>query len=118
MPIKYIPSQDEQVKALIAQYGADLTPSDRTSLASFSQCESGFRQFDTDGGPFMSGYGTPDCGAFQINSAHWDGATATSSSVCVSLEANVKIAVSLYRMSGSHPWDNSKSCWNKPVPGW
>lgn len=113
------PVSDEfMVKTLVDHYAADLTAKDRTRLYGFTKCESDYTQFNTDGSPYMSGYGTPDCGAFQLNKVHWDGPTATSSIVCISLEANVKTAVDLYRKYGGQPWDNSKSCWNKPVPGW
>lgn len=112
--------QDERnaIDAIIARYGPDLSLSQRARLDSFAKCESGYVELNPDGSPFLSGYGTPDCGAFQINSIHWDAPDAAHASVCTSLEANVQVAVGLYRAAGAQPWENSAKCWNKPVPGW
>lgn len=106
------------VEALIDHYAADMTAQDRAKLNSFAKCESGYTQFNTNGTPYLSEYGTPDCGVFQLNKVHWDGKTPATSLVCTSLEENVKAAVALYRKEGSRPWNPSRTCWDKKVPGW
>lgn len=112
------PAGKAAVDALIAQYAADLTRAQRAKLSSFALCESGYTQLNDDGSPYMSGYGTPDCGVFQINKVHWDAPVPAHNAVCTSLDENVKVAVQLFRESGAQPWENSRACWAKPVPGW
>jgi hypothetical protein len=104
------------IEALIKKLGPELTENEHTQLSAFSLCESNYTQFESDGSPLVNR--SQDCGAFQINKVHWNGETATSSSVCVSLEENAREAIVLYKTFGADPWNASKSCWDKPVPGW
>lgn len=59
-----------------------------------------------------------DVGLFQINEKYHL-AQARKMGIDIYSEAgNIEYAMWLLKKEGTQPWSASKSCWNKPVPGW
>lgn len=114
----FVPDDSQAIDATVDQYATDLSAADRARIKAIAFCESGDNQFDDDGKPLYSGYGTPDVGAMQINIVHLATAIKAGYDIVNSTADNVRFGISLYREEGSGPWKSSRACWDKPVPGW
>jgi hypothetical protein len=85
-------------------------PEQPDEMIKIARCESGLRQFNTNGSVLVSK--TSDKGIYQINQVHWENAKALGYDIDT-IEGNLKYARYLYDASGTQPWYMSKHCWNK-----
>lgn len=94
------------VEARVRQYFAD-----SAVMVSIAKCESGFRQFNSDGTPLDGGSGGM-IGVFQIGRAVHDEYAKSIGLDINTLEGNLGYARYLYAKDGTDPWLSSFSCWN------
>jgi hypothetical protein len=98
------PHVSADVEARIRQYFADVPV-----MANIAKCESGFRQYGSDGLPlFDPSYSM--IGAFQVSAAHLPEALTMGMDV-TTLEGNMAYARYLYNAGGTDPWLDSFQCW-------
>ncbi|HET8574559.1 MAG TPA: hypothetical protein VFM02_00090 [Candidatus Paceibacterota bacterium] len=84
---------------------------DTPVLINIAHCESGFRQYTTDGQPFHGGAGGQMIGVMQLyGSIHEKAAQALGFDINT-LEGNLGYAKHLYEQQGTQPWTSSESCW-------
>lgn len=78
-----------------------------------ARCESGIKQFDTNGEVLRGVVNSKDVGIFQINE-RYHLATAESLEINIyKVEGNINFARILYEEQGTVPWNWSKKCWGK-----
>jgi len=75
---------------------------DVPEMVNIIECESGFRQFDSEGKPLASKTG--DYGIAQINEVHLKQAEKLGLDVLHSVEDNLKMARILYEIQGLNAW--------------
>ena len=80
-------------------------------LKKIAWCESGDRQFSSDGSVLRGRVHPYDVGRFQINTkVHLDTAQKLGFDVFTE-EGNLAYALYLFETQGTQPWNASKSCW-------
>ncbi len=78
-----------------------------------AECESHFKQFESDGSVHRGTIDNRDIGVMQINE-HYQGASANKANLNIyTLEGNTAFAKMLYKDQGTHPWNSSRGCWGK-----
>ncbi len=82
-------------------------------MISIAKCESGFRQFNTDGTVLSGGSGGM-IGIFQISSLHITKAVSLGFDI-TTVEGNIGYARYLYMTQSTDPWISSISCWNTAI---
>ncbi len=83
-----------------------------TPLMEVMRCESGGRQWGSDGSVLAGRVNPLDRGAMQIN-LRWNGDAARSMGYDVDTgEGNILYARWLYDKRGMSPWSASKKCWD------
>lgn len=98
----------ETVKEHVQAYFADIP-----IMAAISDCESHYRQFDTDGNVFRGAINNKDVGVMQVNEYyHLDEAKALGFDL-YTLQGNLDYARYLYNREGTDPWSSSEYCWSK-----
>ncbi len=98
------PHNSADVETRIRQYFADVP-----AMANIAKCESGFRQYGSDGLVlFDPSYSM--IGAFQVSAAHLPEALTMGMDV-TTLEGNMAYARYLYNAGGTDPWLDSFQCW-------
>ncbi len=98
---------NDDVEAKVRSYFADIPV-----MIPIAKCESGFRQFKSDGFPLMGGAGGTMVGVFQISSGvHASYAKSLGMDIDM-LDGNLAYAKYLYQKEGTGPWLSSFSCWN------
>lgn len=75
-------------------------------------CESGFRQFDTNGNVLRGGYNPKDVGVFQINEQYHKEAATKIGINLETIDGNLEYAKKLYDAEGTKPWQASAHCWS------
>lgn len=94
---------EKQVRAFFAK-----TP----VMIEIARCESKFRQYTDSGSVLRGGYNSGMIGVFQFyETIHLKAAAALGFNLAT-LEGNLGYAQHLYTISGTEPWNSSKSCWN------
>ena len=81
-------------------------------LVKVAQCESNFRQFDTDGQVLRGVANAFDVGVMQINEKYHLERSENMGMDIHSLTGNLEYARALYNDSGTAPWSASKPCWS------
>lgn len=85
--------------------------SDASLMAEIARCESGFRQFNSNGNPLDGGAGGM-IGLFQINAGvHAKYAKSINMDI-YTVDGNLAYARKLYQEEGTNPWLSSFSCWH------
>ena len=78
-----------------------------------AKCESGLRQFNSDGSVLRGVVNSKDVGIFQINEFyHLDSSTKMGIDI-YSIDGNIEYAKHLYETQGLKPWGWSRWCWNE-----
>ena len=78
-----------------------------------ANCESGVRQFNSDGSVLQGKLHPPDTGVFQINKkVHLETAQKLGYDLDTSL-GNIGYAMYLLKNEGTKPWSASQTCWDK-----
>ena len=104
------PHNTADVESRVRQYFADVPV-----MANIAKCESGFRQYGSDGLPlFDPSYSM--IGAFQVSAAHLPEALTMGMDV-TTLEGNMAYARYLYNAGGTDPWLDSFQCWGNMPTG-
>ncbi len=86
---------------------------DEPIMAEIAQCESHFKQFDTDGSIHRGVVNDQDLGVMQVNE-HYHGTTAKKLGLDLyTIQGNVAYAQYLYDTQGVAPWSSSGPCWKK-----
>ena len=85
----------------------------RKELISICTCESGLKQFKSDGSVVRGIVNNQDIGMCQINLTHHGDMAEKLGFDVFTEEGNIKYSNWLYEQQGSTPWNWSKSCWNK-----
>jgi hypothetical protein len=80
-------------------------------MIAIASCESGFRQFDTDGNPLRGGDGDV-YGIFQISSSTHTAIAKSMGMDINTVAGNMAYANYLYSKEGTRPWISSFQCWN------
>jgi hypothetical protein len=94
----------EQVEAYFA---------DEPVMANIAECESHFRQFNTDGNVYRGVQNNQDVGVMQINE-HYHLDTSKKMNLDIyTLAGNMAYARYLYDKEGTTPWASSEACWGK-----
>ena len=88
---------------------AGLSYADFVLLKRITMAESNFEQFDKNGRVLRGKKNKHDIGIFQINVLYHPELPIWTAG------ENIDSAVSLYKKSGSKPWNWSKSVWNKEM---
>lgn len=98
---------NKTVRQQVEEYFADVP-----MLIKVAECESRFRQYDSDGNVFR-GIIPEDVGVMQINEKYW-GDTADKIGVDLyTTQGNMVYARYLYNKEGLRPWKASSACWMK-----
>ncbi len=85
------------------------------AMIEIARCESEFRHYNGNGTVLRGGYNAGMVGVFQFYEAiHASQARALGFDLAT-LEGNLKYAKHLHSISGTQPWNSSKSCWNVPT---
>jgi hypothetical protein len=93
------------VAAQVQSYFADIPV-----MIAIAKCESGLRQFKSDGTPLLGGTGTM-VGVFQIDeTTHYTAALALGFDINT-VAGNLGYARYLYGAEGTEPWISSFGCW-------
>jgi len=80
-------------------------------LYAIAFCESGLRQFDSNGSILQGRVDSADIGFLQINlDAHKKELQSMGLNPAI-LEDNIKFGIWLYQKEGVRPWEASKKCW-------
>ena len=79
-------------------------------MASIARCESGYRQFDPNGGILYGGTTGVMIGIFQIDSSHYPQAISLGYDLDT-VAGNMGYAAYLYGSQGTNPWMASFPCW-------
>jgi len=86
---------------------------DTPILAEVARCESGFRQFDSNGNVIRGKVNKGDIGIMQINKYyHEDDATKLGIDI-YTIDGNLAYAEHLYQKYGLDPWVSSSKCWKQ-----
>ena len=85
------------LKAYVEKEFADIP-----EMSAIVECESGYRQFDTDGNPLMSH--TQDVGIAQINNVHFAWAKERGLDIFHSAKDNLTMARLIYEAQGLDAW--------------
>ncbi len=93
------------VEARVREYFAD-----SAVMQNIAKCESGFRQFNSDGTPLDGGSGGM-IGVFQIGKAVHEEYAKSIGLDINTLEGNIGYARYLYAKDGTDPWLSSFDCW-------
>jgi hypothetical protein len=80
--------------------------SDKPDMIIIAKCESGFRQFNSDGSVLRGGAGKHYVGIFQIDENIHRAAGLNMGLDIDTLEGNVGYAYHMYSTSGSRPWNS------------
>ena len=107
-------SEVKQTPEYVEQY-VRIYFSDIPIMAEISECESRFRQFDTDGNVLRGEQNRRDVGAMQINEDYHLDAALNLNIDLYTLEGNLSYARELYEEMGTNPWKYSKKCWGGMV---
>jgi len=100
--------QAETVRQYVQSYFAD-----EPIMADIAECESHFRQFDTDGNVYRGVQNNEDVGVMQINE-HYHLETAQKLGYDIyTIQGNTAYALYLYNKEGTAPWASSEACWGK-----
>ena len=78
-----------------------------------AKCESGSRQFNSDGSVLRGKINSKDIGKFQINLTYHGEAAKKMGLDLFTERGNTLYALYLFRKNGTKDWNWSKSCWNK-----
>ena len=98
----------QTVQEYVDTYFAD-TP----ILIKVAECESHFKQYDSDGSVHRGVVNNKDVGVMQINE-HYHLSTAEALDLDIyTLQGNLAYAKYLYDQEGLQPWSSSKPCWGK-----
>lgn len=102
------PTNSADVEARVREYFADIP-----SMIPIARCESGFRQFGSDGMVlFDPSYRM--IGVFQISSLHLPHSVEMGKDI-MTLEGNLAYARYLYDANGIDPWMSSFGCWGSAI---
>jgi len=91
----------------------DITPSFPLILEKIGHCESGNRQFYTDGSVVKGRVNNLDIGKYQINLKYWSVQAEELGYDLYTEEGNTLMALYIYNNYGVDPWVWSKPCWGK-----
>ncbi len=83
---------------------------DAPIMLSIARCESGFRQFNSDGSALAGGSGGM-IGIFQISALHIQKAISLGFDI-TTVDGNIGYARYLYTNQSTDPWVSSIGCWN------
>jgi hypothetical protein len=98
----------QTVRGYVQEYFADVPV-----MANIAECESHYRQYNTEGDVFRGKENHKDVGVMQINEHyHLDTAEKLGFDI-YTIEGNTAYARYLFEREGTTPWDSSKSCWGK-----
>lgn len=82
------------------------------AMIEIARCESKCRQYTDSGSVLRGGYNNSMIGIFQFyETIHLKAAAALGFDLAT-IEGNLGYAKHLYTVSGTQPWNSSKSCWN------
>lgn len=81
-------------------------------MIEIARCESGFKQYETDGSALRNRQGSSAIGTFQIMRSYHEIPARNLGWDIHTLEGNMAYAMYLYKTEGTRPWDASKHCWN------
>ena len=105
----YQPITDSKnVERFINDYFADIPV-----LAKIAQCESRYRQFNSDGNVLKGEQNRYDRGVMQINILYHAKVADGLGLNIHNLDDNVAYARYLYEKQGAKPWMSSSACWAK-----
>ena len=103
-----VPPQAQTVQQYVQSYFADAP-----IMVAISQCESHFRQYESNGSVFRGAVNNQDVGVMQINE-HYHLETAKKLGLDIyTVQGNTAYARYLYEHEGVTPWASSSPCWNK-----
>lgn len=106
-----VPTPTTPIKSAKTSFVADITSEVPPLLQNIGYCESGNRQFDSQGNVIRGRVNRYDVGKYQINEKYWL-AEANRLGINIYTEAgNTAMALEIYRRHGSQPWSSSKPCW-------
>lgn len=84
---------------------------DTPILVDIAQCESDFRQYDSDGNLMRGKIDKDDVGVMQINEKYHAAQAKELGLDLSTIEGNVAYAKILYSKEGTSPWKASQPCW-------
>lgn len=102
--IENIMSTEQYVRS----YFADLP-----IMVHIAECESHFKQLDSDGEIHRGKVNPEDVGVMQINEHYHLGQSEKGNYNIYTLEGNTAYARDLYERQGTKPWSSSRACWGK-----
>ncbi|MFT5179479.1 MAG: hypothetical protein ACI9GH_000005 [Candidatus Paceibacteria bacterium] len=86
---------------------------DTPILVDVAYCESGIRQFSTNGQPLRGIVNPQDVGVMQINEKYHLDTSVRLGIDIYTLEGNLAYGKYLYETQGTAPWEYSSKCWGK-----
>ena len=82
-------------------------------LNRIAKCESGGKQFESNGQVVHGKKVRGDLGKYQINIIHWGEEAMRLNLNLLKEEDNEKMALYIFENFGTSAWSNSTNCWNK-----
>ena len=82
-------------------------------LYKVAKCESGLRQFNSDGSVLRGRQNSQDVGILQINERYHLEASRKMGYDIHTTKGNIDYGLYLYKHQGLTPWNWSKECWSK-----
>lgn len=80
-------------------------------MVEVAKCESGLRQYDSDGNVLKGKIDHDDTGLFQINTEYHLKDAVDKSIDIYTIYGNIEYARLLYSEYGTNPWKASSGCW-------
>jgi hypothetical protein len=102
------PSAPETIQQKVENYFVDIPV-----MVKIAQCESNFRQYESNGNILRGVANRYDIGVMQINELY-NGDTASKLGDNIwTVDGNLAFARHLYEVYGTSPWASSEKCWSK-----
>lgn len=95
-------------KSKVQEYFSDIPV-----MVDVAKCESGFKQFNSDGSVIRGVSNSQDVCVMQINEKYHADTAIRLGYNLYTLDGNMAYARYLYQTQGTAPWKYSSHCWNK-----
>jgi hypothetical protein len=103
-----IPPAAQTVREYVQSYWSDIPV-----MSAVAECESHYRQFNSDGDVFRGTQNHMDVGVMQINEHYHLDVSKQMGIDIYTLDGNLAYARYLYEQEGIAPWASSQPCWGK-----
>lgn len=112
-PASIVGEEDVSVEELSVEERILKEFPEHPSMLEVARCESGVRQYDSNGNVIRGNDNPNDVGLFQINEDYWLEEAQKQGINIYTLEGNIEMAKVILSQQGISAWNWSKHCWLK-----